>query len=254
MPRGQLVVSRRWPTEITLVRHGESVGNIAAAEAGRRGAARLDLEFRDADTPLSGTGREQAAAVGAVAAASGARRPDLVVSSPYRRAAQTAEAALEAWGDGELVLDERLRERDLGVLDGLTSAGIRAEYAAEAERRSRVGKFYYTPPSGESWCDVTLRVRSLLADLRDGYEGKRVWLFTHQAVVMSFRYVLEHLTEQELLEIDRTAELPNCSITSYRAGGTGMELVRFADTTAVEQSMAPRTAEPSRSRETNHGS
>jgi broad specificity phosphatase PhoE len=179
--------------------------------------------------------------------------PELIVCSPYRRAAETAAAAVEAWGCAhEVVLDERLRERDLGVFDGLTAAGIRAEYASESERRARLGKFYYQPPSGESWCDVTLRVRSLLADLRDGYEGKRVWLFTHQAVIMTFRYVLEHLTEQELLEIDSTMDLPNCSVTSYRAGGDGIELVRYADTTAVERSEAPRTAEPSRSREANH--
>ena len=254
MPRGKLIVSTRWPAQIVLVRHGESVGNLAAAEAGRTGAARLDLQFRDADTPLSDTGREQARAVGAfLREGAQSECPELVVSSPYRRAAETAAAAVEAWGCAhELVLDERLRERDLGVFDGLTAAGIRSEYAAEAQRRSRVGKFYYQPPSGESWCDVALRVRSLLADLREGYAGRRVWLFTHQAVIMSFRYVLEHLTESELLDIDRTMDLPNCSVTSYRDGPGGVELVRFADTTAVERAHAPQTAEPARSRESTH--
>jgi broad specificity phosphatase PhoE len=256
MPRGKLIVSSRWPSELVLVRHGQSVGNIAARDAGRRGAARLDLDFRDADTPLSDTGREQARAVGAFLKAGDENEcPELIVCSPYRRAAETATAAVEAWGCAhEVVLDERLRERDLGVFDGLTSSGIKAEYASESERRSRVGKFYYQPPSGESWCDVSLRVRSLLADLREGYEGKRVWLFTHQAVIMSFRYVLEHLTEQELLEIDNTLDLPNCSVTSYRASGDGVELARFADTSAVEKAQAPTTAEPSRSREANHDS
>ena len=254
MPRGKLIVSSRWPSQIVLVRHGQSVGNIAASEAGRSGAARLDLDFRDADTPLSDTGREQARAVGGfLQGGQESECPELIVCSPYRRAAETAETAVAAWGRAhEVVLDERLRERDLGVFDGLTSAGIRAEYASEAERRSRVGKFYYAPPSGESWCDVTLRVRSLLADLREGYEGRRVWLFTHQAVIMSFRYVLEDLTEQELLEIDSTTDLPNCSLTSYRGGRDGVELVQFADTSAVEGAAAPTTAEPSRSRESNH--
>ena len=254
MPRGKLIVSDRWPDELVLVRHGESVGNLAATEAGERGDEHLDLDFRDADTPLSDTGKEQARAVGAHLKAAGESDcPDLIVSSPYRRAAETARTAVDTWGCGhELVLDERLRERDLGAFDGLTSAGIKAQFASEADRRSRVGKFYYKPPSGESWCDVTLRVRSLLGDLRDGYAGKRVWLFTHQAVIMGFRYVLEDLTEQELLEIDHTMDLPNCSVTSYRRAEGGLELVRFADTAAVENSKAPTTAEPSRSREANH--
>jgi broad specificity phosphatase PhoE len=251
MPRGKLITTDRWPSELVLVRHGQSVGNVAATEAGERGAERLDLDYRDADTPLSETGLEQARAVGAhLGRQAQDTCPDLIVSSPYRRAAETARTAVGAWGcDHEIVLDERLRERDLGVFDGLTSTGIKAQYASEAERRHRIGKFYYTPPSGESWCDVTLRVRSLLADLRDGYEGKRVWLFTHQAVIMSFRYVLEHLTEQELLEIDSTLDLPNCSVTSYRWEQGGLALVDFADTTAVEASQAPTTAEPSRARE-----
>jgi hypothetical protein len=64
--------------------------------------------------------------------------------------------------------------------------------------------------------------------------------------------VLEDLTEQELLEIDHTMDLPNCSVTSYRRAEGGLELVRFADTSAVEDSKAPTTAEPSRSREANH--
>ena len=92
-------------------------------------------------------------------------------------------------------------DHELAVALELTGAGIRAEYPDEAERRKKLGKFYYQPPSGESWADVVLRVRSLLADLRHGFEDRRVWLFSHQAVIMTFRYVLEGLTEQELLEL-----------------------------------------------------
>ena len=49
----------RWssgPTEIVLVRHGHSVGNLADARAREEGAERLDLDARDADVELSGTG------------------------------------------------------------------------------------------------------------------------------------------------------------------------------------------------------
>ncbi len=248
MPRGALILSSRWPSELVLVRHAESVGNVANTEALERRAERLDLELRDADVPLSETGKRQAVAVGRrLAETADADAPELVVCSPYRRAAETAERALAAWGsDHELVVDERLRERDLGVFDRLTWRGIEAEYAKEAERRNHVGKFYYQPPSGESWCDVTLRVRSLLTDLRDGYAGKRVWLFTHQAVIMSFLYVLENFTEEELLERDKKHAPPNCSLTTYRAADRGLELVSYADTIAVDESEAATTTEPSK--------
>ncbi len=231
------MVRPRWesgPASLTLVRHAHSVGNKADAAAQEAGAEELDLEFRDADVHLSGTGCDQADDLGRwMAKQEEPHRPTVVISSPYRRAWQTAERAV-ADLDLELLHDERLRERDLGVFDGLTGLGIRTRYPEEAERRKKLGKFYYQPPAGESWCDVALRVRSLLDDLRSGYDGARVWLFTHQAVIMTFRYVLEGLTEERLLEIDRTEPLPNASMTTYRRDGDLLELVRFADTAAVD--------------------
>jgi broad specificity phosphatase PhoE len=239
----------RWtsgPRTLTLVRHGHSLGNLADAEAREAGAERLDLDARDADVELSPLGCEQADALGRWMADGGpARPPTLLVTSPYRRAAETARRAVAGLDDatrGRLDHDERLRERDLGALDGLTGTGIRARYPEEAARRGKVGKFYYQPPSGESWTDVALRVRSVLQDLRVGHDGEDVWLFTHQAVVMTFRYVLEGLTEEEVLELDRTVNVPNCSVTTYQRDGDRLRLERFADTTAVERVDVPVTA------------
>jgi broad specificity phosphatase PhoE len=225
-----------------LVRHGESVGNLADRDARDRGAERLDLDVRDADVDLSDTGRRQADAVGRwLAGADPSLRPDLVVSSPYRRAAETARRALGDL-DVPVVLDERLRERDLGAFDGLTGDGIRAQFPDEAERRGKVGKFYYQPPSGESWSDVALRVRSFVADLRE-VEARTVWCFSHQAVIMSFRYVLEGLDEEELLRIDGENRLGNASMTRYRRSDAGLELEVFADNEAVDSAGADTTHE-----------
>jgi broad specificity phosphatase PhoE len=244
--RGRFLSSSHWPSKLVLVRHGESIGNLADADARRRKVPRLDLDLRDADVPLSDTGRGQADAVGGLLRdLEETETPELVVTSPYRRAAETAERAMQTWGQGRVaIVDERLRERDLGLFDGLTWIGIRQEYPAEAERRRRVGKFYYQPPSGESWCDVVLRVRSFLADLREGYDGQRVWLVTHQAVIMSFRYVLEDLTEQQIADVELAVALPNCSMTTYVAGPGGLSLSSFADTSAVDRGAADVTAEP----------
>ncbi|MCW2815922.1 MAG: histidine phosphatase family protein [Nocardioides sp.] len=238
----------RWesgPAELVLVRHGESVGNRADAAARDAGAEELDLSARDADVELSDTGREQAQALGRwLADRDGAALPTAAVASPYRRAADTAALAL-AGLDAPLDHDERLRERDLGVLDGLTGAGIRARHPAEAARRERLGKFYYQPPSGESWADVALRVRGLLQDLRVGHDGERLWLFTHQAVIMAFRYVLEGLDEAEVLDLDRQVRIPNASVTTYVRSGAHLELTAFADTTAVDRLDVETTREAS---------
>ncbi len=232
------------PAELVLVRHAESVGNVADAEARAQGLGRLELTTRDADTPLSDTGLAQAAALARhLSALPARRRPDVVVSSPYERAFRTACIATEELPDTCLVRDERLRERDLGVLDGMTGLGIREAFPEEARRRAEMGKLYYRPPGGESWTDVALRIRSVLSDIRQDYEGQRVWVFTHQAVIMTFRLVLEGLDEQQLLEIDREVPLANCSLTTYRDREGALELVSFADTAHLEAAAAPETHE-----------
>ena len=249
----------RWsggPARLVLVRHGLSVGNEADDRAREAHAEALDLRQRDADVELAAQGREQADAVGHwLARQEAAERPELVVTSPFRRAAETAERALALLAEDErppLAYDERLRERDLGLFDGLTGRGIRARHPEEAERRNRVGKFYYQPPCGESWCDVVLRARSFLGDLRVGFDDARIWVFTHQAVVMAFRYALEDLGEQRLLEIDKDQPIPNASMTSFRRKGGLFELERFADTAAVDQTEADLTREAPQSGRGSH--
>jgi broad specificity phosphatase PhoE len=233
--------------ELVIVRHGESVGNLAAAAAGEKGLARLELDYRDPDTPLSDNGVAQADALGRhVSQLPDDARPEVVLGSPYVRAASTMEHALGGWPSApHPVLDERLRERDLGLFDGLTGQGIRDTYPEEAKRREVMGKFYYRPPGGESWTDVVLRVRGVLGDLDQAHAGRRVWVFTHQAVIMAFRYLLESLTEEELLDIDGSTPLANCSLTRYRpadAGG-GLRLVGYGDVEHLEASDAEPTHE-----------
>jgi broad specificity phosphatase PhoE len=243
MPVPRLVHLTEGPARLVIARHAESVGNVADQEARRSGAARLDLDTRDADVELSRTGQRQAEALRSwIADAPAELRPTLVLSSPYQRALQTARIAT-AGLDVELVVDERLRERDLGLFDGLTGEGIRSEYADEARRRSKVGKFYYQPPSGESWADVVLRVRTLLADLRLGFEGECVWFFTHQAVIMSLRYVLDGLDEEQILEVEKEHSLANVSLTTYRLAEDGMVLEGFGDTSPISTYGADLTHE-----------
>ncbi|WP_084696793.1 histidine phosphatase family protein [Phycicoccus jejuensis] len=232
-----------WPSELVLVRHGQSVGNLAAEAAGSHGVDRLDLEHRDPDTPLSDTGEVQARALGRhLATWPTERLPEVVIASPYTRAAATADHALaDVSAVPAPVHDERVRERDLGLFDGLTSSGIRELHPDEARRRESMGKFYYRPPGGESWVDVVLRVRGLLRDVRSDCADRRVWVFTHQAVIMAFRYVLEGLTEQDLLGIDRDTPLANCSLTTYRSGEGGLELTGYGAVEHLERPGGART-------------
>jgi probable phosphoglycerate mutase len=139
-------------TELWLVRHGESVGNVAASQAQAAKADVIDVGLRDADVPLTPTGHAQATALGTWLGGLGpGSAPQAVWSSPYLRAVQTAETAMRAADAAvEIRVDERLRDRELGVLDLLTTSGVQNRLPAEAARRAWLGKFYYRPPGGES--------------------------------------------------------------------------------------------------------
>lgn len=235
-----------WPAKLWVVRHGESSGNVARDAAELGGLERIDIAQRDMDVPLSQTGLEQAAALGRWWRDQPAgERPTTVWTSPYLRARQTAERLLAAAElDVPVVVDERLREREFGVLDGLTRKGIVAQFPQESERRARLGKFYHRPPGGESWSDVLLRLRAALDDLRRDAAGERVVLVAHQVVVLLTRYVLEGMTEPEVLAVDRQGDVANCSVTGYSYDGSGLRLDSYNDVSHLVREDEPVTAEP----------
>ena len=241
-----------WPASLWVVRHGESAGNVAREQAESNAAEIIDIAERDIDVPLSELGERQARALGEwIAGMDRDELPTLVLASSYARAIQTADITMQAAGlDVPLRIDERLREREFGVLDRLTRLGIRERFPQEAAQRSRLGKFYHRPAGGESWIDVIARVRATLADLRLDAPGERVLVVAHQVVVLSFRYVLEELTERDILAVDRQADVANCSLTRFETDPSTDDgrprLVSWNETAPVEFAGEQVTREPDR--------
>lgn len=245
------VQSLHWPRQLIVVRHGQSAGNVARDAAMEARSDRIELTVRDADVPLSDLGREQARALGHWFASED-HRPEILLSSPYLRAFQTAQifrASGGAQSDEPICFDERLREKEFGILDGLTTSGIHNLEPEQAEFRRMLGKFYHRPPGGESWCDVILRLRSVMDTISLHYAGRRVMIFTHQVVVLCLRYIIEGLDEAEILAIDKAGDVANCAITEYlydpshgRSGG--LVLHRYNVTAPMEEEATPVTREP----------
>ena len=211
---------QNWPERLWLVRHGQSQGNVARDAAHEAGLHEIDITVRDVDVPLSELGLRQAEAAGRwFASLPEDQRPEIILSSPYLRARQTAEAICAAGalagGPARNIIDERLREREFGVFDRLTTLGIRDKYPEEAAHRAKLGKFYHRPPGGESWADVILRLRSMLNTINLHHCDRRVLVVAHQVVVLCMRYILEELDEPGILAIDRQAEVLNCGICAY---------------------------------------
>ena len=244
---------QRWPQVLWVVRHGESAGNVARDAADAAGLPVIALDVRDVDVPLSALGERQAAALGRwFAALPDDERPGVLLTSPYVRARRTAEIVRDQGGLASdasgLVVDERLREKEFGVLDRLTRVGIQSRHPEQAEFRRLLGKFYHRPPGGESWCDVILRLRSALDTISLHYAGERVLIVCHQVIVLCLRYLVECMTEEEILAIDREADVANCAITSYvfdpalgKHGKLALQLFNFV--APLEEAGAPVTAE-----------
>ncbi|ATQ78395.1 histidine phosphatase family protein [Massilia violaceinigra] len=212
-------MEQKWPQQIWLVRHGQSAGNVARDAAEAAAGLLIDIAERDVDVPLSPLGAEQSRALaGWFAAMPADQRPNVVLHSPYVRAAETARIIMEQLGPDSLMavhVDERLREKEFGILDRLTTLGIKHKYPELYEQRQHVGKFYFRPPGGESWCDVILRLRNIIDTITREFCNERVLIVGHQVTVNCFRYLFERLDEASILAFDRAGDVPNCSVTSY---------------------------------------
>jgi len=245
---------QRWPEKLWIVRHGQSAGNVARDAADAAGVGTIDLEVRDVDVPLSQLGEQQAAALGRwFAAMPEAERPEVVMASPYVRARQTAKAICEAGGVGadarQPIVDERLREREFGTWDMLTTAGVRERFPDQAAQRTLLGKFYHRPPGGESWADVILRLRSALDTISLHAADRRVLIVCHQVVVLCFRYILEEMDEAKVLAVDKEDDVLNCGVCEYDfepddAKTCVPRLLRYNFAAPLIEEKAPVTSEP----------
>jgi broad specificity phosphatase PhoE/ribonuclease HI len=149
-------------TTTLLLRHGET-----PLSAERRFAGRGDI-------PLTEEGLRQAAAAAERLAARGGI--DVIVTSPLRRARQTAEAVALATGV-PLLADDGLVETDFGKWEGMTIAEVSQRWPDEAS--AWIGSVDVAPPGGESFADVIDRVNAALDRLLAEHQFRTLLLVSH---------------------------------------------------------------------------
>lgn len=218
------------------VRHGQSTANVAFAAA-KASLSTEPVPGRDRDVPLSGQGAAQARALGAWLAAQAPRSgPDLVVCSPYLRARQTWElmtsrAAELGVRPPDALVDERLRDREMGVFELHPPSALRARAPEEAARRELLGDWYYRPPGGEAFTDVAVRVGQFVSDLGRAAPGRRVLVVAHDGIVVALRHVLAGIgaTPPELLP-----PVPNASVSHWDGDGRRLRPTCWGDTAHLD--------------------
>ncbi len=219
-----------FPQSVWLIRHGQSIANLARQKAEREKLPTIDFAGREMDIPLSELGVEQSILLGRWFKFQ-SPKPTLIFTSPYLRTAESARLIAEnaKIQNIEIIHDERIRERELGIFDRLTWLGSQQKYPDECAKRLEIGKFYYRPPGGESWCDVALRVRNFWRDLWLHHSEEKILIVTHEVVIRVFRYIVEQMTEQEILAIDKASDVENGAVTSYEFESEGNKLALKLD-------------------------
>ncbi|MFF9896835.1 histidine phosphatase family protein [Streptomyces longispororuber] len=222
------------------VRHGQSTANVAFAAAQESGST-VPAPGRDRDVALSDLGTAQASALGGwLAGQASGTGPDLVVCSPYRRARQTweemADRAAELGAPRvDVLVDERLRDREMGIFELHPPAALHARAPEEAARRALLGEWHYRPPGGEAFTDVAVRVGQFVTDLTAAAPGRRVLVVAHDAVVIALRYVTAGIGAEAP---DRLPPVPNASVSHWRGDGRHLALVSWGNTSHL---IAPTT-------------
>jgi ribonuclease H / adenosylcobalamin/alpha-ribazole phosphatase len=162
------------PTTTLLLRHGQTAMSVEKRFSGV------------GDPPLTEAGRAMAAAAATRLATSGATA---VVSSPLRRARETAALVGEALGV-DVEVEEGLRETDFGDWDGYTFAEVRQTWPAELD--AWLASTAVAPPHGESFDATAVRVRAALHRLLRRHAGQTVVCVSHVTPVKTLlRIALE---------------------------------------------------------------
>ncbi|HET6484394.1 MAG TPA: histidine phosphatase family protein [Actinoplanes sp.] len=205
--------------ELLLVRHGQSLANVAFPAADAAELLEAEVSGRDAEVPLTEYGERQAAALGEwIGALPEYELPQVIITSPYLRARETWRIAAEKSGVDlpAPTTDVRLVDRLLGDLEMLTRAAVAQRFPDEAQRRADAGEHRYAPPGGESFADIEVRLGSFLDDLNRDHADERVVVVAHDAVVLMMRAVIERLGWDRVVEAERAAgNVRNASLTRF---------------------------------------
>jgi probable phosphoglycerate mutase len=187
------------PTDILLIRHGETAWN-----AERRLQGHLDI-------PLNDEGERQAALL---AGALALEPIDLLVASDLRRARQTAQAVADVRGL-PLAIAPGLRERGYGGFEGLLYSEIEQRFPREFAAWQARDVEAQLPPGrnvGESFRAFFDRATGAILALAAAHPGRTIALVAHGGV-LECAYRLARVLS---LETPRDFKVYNASINRFR--------------------------------------
>ncbi len=208
------------PSELVLVRHGQSEGNIAYRASKTGDNSYYTEGFRDRHSSgwrLTDKGISQAISAGEWIKSNISTHFDRYYTSSYVRAMETA-AYLDL-PDATWFKDFSLREADWGALEAMTDEERRARYP-DVFRAKELNSFYSSSPGGESIANLAeTRVEKILGTLHRECDDKKVILVSHGLVMWAFRVRLERMDDAEYIRLEGSRDpkniIHNCQILHY---------------------------------------
>jgi probable phosphoglycerate mutase len=186
--------SKEVPTTIYFVRHGET---ILTPTRKFSGTGALDPE-------LTADGLAQAERVAAEVAK---LEPEVLISSPLKRARQTADAISRATGL-RVIDDTDWYELSFGSWDGKSIEEVKAE--TPEDYQAWVNSSSYRPGGGESYDEAAVRIDAAMEKVLSQYPGQKVVVVTHNGVIKSAANLAIGGPNDGVFHMDATP----CSISS----------------------------------------
>ena len=203
-------------THLIAIRHGETEWNKEGRFQGHLNSA------------LNKEGLAQAQALGERLTA---ERFDLLLSSDLGRALQTASAIAMRSGH-EIVVEPRLRERRMGVFQGLTPGEVQARYPEEYARFSSRDPDYVIP-EGESMRQLFERSVACFTELARRHAGLTLATVTHGGVLaMLYRHA-----RAMPLDAPRDFPLHNTGVNRFRHRRGAWQLQSWGDIAHLEHAL-----------------
>jgi probable phosphoglycerate mutase len=183
-------------TFLYITRHGETKWNLEGRFQGQQNSELTERGYRQANNLGQVIDEENI---------------DLIISSPLRRARETAKAACGSRRIPIIILDS-LKELSLGEWEGQKLNELKN---SEAEQYHLFWNdpLRYKPRGGESFQAMIQRAGQGLTEILKLAQGKRVLVVTHG---MTLKAILHHLTGKSFNEIISQPVLRQTSITKVR--------------------------------------
>ncbi len=217
-------------TRLVMIRHGESNVTVNRVIGGYRSCS-----------GLSELGRQQAARLCDRLARTGELHADVLISSNFARAIETAKAVAPALGNQAIEIEAGFGEHDPGPdIDGMTFGAYVERFGTPDWSDPDVDVF----PGGETVAAFHARVGSALADVLAAHRGKSIVISCHGGVVdATFRHLLHTASTGGFM-----LHTLNTSLTEFTSVESGeWRLDRYNDTAHLQGLPAetPRANPPS---------